>query len=117
MKFPVIELVDRYAIAVVKHNKTGGANIEEFKFYFEQLRAANINHSHELITELVRHHDYVWSLEDDFKKGRIDSQPLEEIGRIAIAVRDQGHERQRLKNAIAELLNDPVREIKQYGKD
>jgi hypothetical protein len=113
MKFPVIELVDRYAIAVVKHTMTGGANIEEFKFYFEQLQAANIDHTHELINELVRHHEYVWSLEDDFKKGRIDEKPLEEIGRIAIAVRDQGYERVRLKNALAELLNDPVREVKQ----
>ena len=34
MKFPVIELVDRYAIAVVKHSMTAGANTEEFKFYF-----------------------------------------------------------------------------------
>jgi hypothetical protein len=117
MKFPVIELVDRYAIAVVKHSMTSGANIEEFKFYFEQLQAAGIDHTHKLITELVRHHEYVWSLEDDFKKGRIDDKPLEEIGRIALAVRDQGHERVRLKNAIAELLNDPVREIKQYGRD
>ena len=115
MKFPIVELVDRYAIAVVKHSMTGGANIEEFKFYFEQLQAAGVDHSHELITALVKHHEHVWSLEDDFKKGRIDSMPLEEIGRIAIAVRDQGHERLRLKNALAEIYSDPVREIKSYG--
>lgn len=112
MKFPVVELVDRYAIAVVKHAMTGGANIEEFKFYFEQIHAAGIDHTHDLILELIRHHEYVWSLEDDFKKGRIDSRPLEEIGRVALVVRDQGPERQRIKNALAELYNDPVREIK-----
>lgn len=117
MKFPVIELVDRYAIAVVKSTKTNNANAEEIEFYSEQMEETGISKLHPLVHELIKHHEYVWSLEDDFKKGRIDSQPLEEIGRIAIAVRDQGHERVRLKNAIAELINDPIREIKQYGRD
>jgi hypothetical protein len=115
MKFPVIELVDRYAIAVVKHTLTSGANIEEFNFYSDQMEETGIDKLHPLVQELIEHHKYVWSMEDDFKKGRIDSRPLEEIGRMAITVRDQGDNRQRLKNALAELFNDPVREIKNYG--
>jgi hypothetical protein len=113
MKFPVIELVDRYCIAIVKSVKTNNANAEEVEFYSEQMDETGIDKLHPLIKQLIQHHEYVWSLEDDFKKGRIDILPLEEIGRIAIAVRDQGHERVRLKNALAELLNDPVREVKQ----
>jgi hypothetical protein len=113
MKFPVIELVDRYCIAIVKSLKTNNANAEELNFYSKQMDEAGIPQLHPLIIQLIQHHEYVWSLEDDFKKGRIDTKPLEEIGRIAIAVRDQGHERVRLKNALAELLNDPVREVKQ----
>ena len=112
MKFPVIELVDRYCIAIVKSAKTNNANAEEVAFYQAQIEEANIPTSHPLIQQLIQHHAHVWSLEDDFKKNRIDSRPLEEIGKIAMAVRDQGPERLRLKNAIAELLNDPVREIK-----
>jgi hypothetical protein len=117
MKFPVIELVDRYAIAVVKSIKTNHANAEEIEFYSKQLEETGISNLHPLIQELIKHHEYVWSLEDDFKKGRIDEKPLEEIGRIALAVRDQGHERVRIKNALAELLNDPVREIKNYANN
>jgi hypothetical protein len=113
MKFPVIELVDRYAIAIVKSVKTSNANAEEVEFYSKQMDETGIDKQHPLIQQLIQHHEYVWSLEDDFKKGRIDIKPLEEIGRIAIAVRDQGHERVRLKNALAELLNDSVREVKQ----
>lgn len=116
MKFPVIELVDRYAIAIVKSIKTDNANAAEVDFYGTQMEETGISKLHPLVQELIEHHKYVWSLEDDFKKGRIDSQPLEEIGRIAIAVRDQGHERQRIKNALAELANDPVREIKNHGR-
>jgi hypothetical protein len=113
MKFPVIEIVDRYTIAVVKHRKTNGANQEELNFYLEQMKTVNINPMHVLVLELIEHHAYVWSLEDDFKKNRIDGLPLEEIGRIAITVRDQGYKRTELKNALAELAGDTVKEIKQ----
>lgn len=113
MKFPIIEIVDRYTIAVVKHEKTNGVNQEELDFYIEQMQEVNLDLQHQLILELIEHHKYVWSLEDDFKKNRIAGLPLEEIGRIAIAVRDQGYKRTQLKNALAELLNDSVREVKQ----
>jgi hypothetical protein len=112
MKFPVIEIVDRYAIAVVKHEKTNGANQEELDFYLEQMKQANINPSDVKVIELIEHHRYVWSLEDDFKKAKIDALPLEEIGRRAIYIRDIGYRRVDLKNALAEMVNDPVREIK-----
>ena len=65
------------------------------------------------IIELIEHHSYVWSLEDDFKKAKIDALPLEEIGRRALYIRDIGYRRVDLKNALAEMVNDPVREIKQ----
>lgn len=113
MKFPVIEIVDRYAIAVVKHKKTQGANQEELDFYLEQMKQININPQHQLICELIDHHEYVWSLEDDFKKCRIDNLPLEEIGQRALHIRDVGFKRVELKNALALLADDPVREIKQ----
>ena len=114
MQFPVIELVDRYAIAVVKHEKTNGANREELDFYLNQLKQAHINPLHVKILDLIAHHSYIWSLEDDFKKGRIDNLPLEEIGRRAIHIRDQGYKRLELKNALAEYVgSDQVREIKQ----
>ena len=115
MKFPIIELVDRYAIAVVKHRKTNGANQEEVDFYHQQLVESNINPQHHLIDDLITHHTCVWNLEDDFKKGRVDNLPLEEIGRRALAIRDMGHDRVALKNALADLVDDPVKEIKQYN--
>ena len=112
MKFPIIEIVDRYTIAIVKHKKTNGANQEELDFYIEQMQEVNLDLQHQLILELINHHSYVWSLEDDFKKNRIDEMPLEEIGRRALHIRDIGHIRVDLKNTLAKLLNDPVREIK-----
>ena len=109
MKFPVIEIVDRYAIAVVKHDKTNSANQAELDFYLDQMKIANINPQHHLVKELIEHHAYVWSLE----KCRIDNLPLEEVGRRALHIRDVGFKRVELKNALAELVDDPVREVKQ----
>lgn len=114
MRFPVIEIVDRYAIAVVKHEKTNGANREELEFYLEQMKSANINPLNILVVELIEHHAYVWSLEDDFKKCRVDNLPLDEVGRRALHIRDIGLKRVELKNALANIVNiDAVREIKQ----
>ena len=113
MKFPIIEIVDRYAIAVVKHEKTNGANQEELDFYTAQIDQTCIGLTDPKLIELIEHHSYVWSLEDDFKKAKIDALPLEEIGRRALYIRDIGYKRVTLKNALAELFNDPVREIKQ----
>jgi hypothetical protein len=113
MKFPVIEIVDRYAIAVVKHEKTNGANQEELDFYTVQINQIGIALTDYNLIELIEHHRYVWSLEDDFKKAKIDALPLEEIGRRALYIRDIGYRRVDLKNALAESVGDSVREIKQ----
>ena len=43
MKFPIIELVDRYCIAIVKSRKTNNANAEEVFFYIDQLKNINIH--------------------------------------------------------------------------
>jgi hypothetical protein len=113
MKFPIIEIVDRYAISVVKYEKTSGANQSEFDFYLEQMKQANVNPAHPKILELIEHHSYVWSLEDDVKKGRVDNLPLEEIGKRCLHIRDLGIIRTRLKNALAEFIDiDDVREVK-----
>ena len=113
MKFPIIEIVDRYAIAVVKYEKTNGANQAEYDFYTAQITQTGIDLTDRKLKELIEHHRYVWSLEDDFKKAKIDQLPLDEIGRRALYIRDIGYRRVDLKNALAESVGDAVREIKQ----
>lgn len=117
MKFPIIEIVDRYAIAVVKFDNTQGANKEELDFYLAQMDEVGIPTTQPLIVELIEHHRYVWSLEDDIKKGRADSLPMDEIGRRALHVRDVMRKRVELKNLLADLYNDPVKEIKYYSAE
>ena len=111
-KFPVMELVDRYTIAQVKHSRTGGENQAELDFYELQMSAIDKTLIWNELQAFKILHDKIWSLEDDFKKCRIDGTDLAEIGKRAIEIRDYNQFRVQLKNAVAEKLNDPVREIK-----
>ena len=111
--FPVIELVDRYTIARVKYKKTNGANQAELDFYQAQIDQLPVEKIQDNLTELERIHLNIWNLEDDFKKCRLDGVDLAEIGRRALEIRDINNHRVRHKNAMAEILNDSVREIKQ----
>ena len=109
--FPIIELVDRLAIAEVKFQRTG-ANEEELAWYKNQalnIDLASIVNEYE---ELKRIHNQIWELESELKTGREAELELAEIGRRAIAIRDHNNKRVALKNVIAEKLDCPVREIK-----
>lgn len=110
--FPVIELIDRLAIADVKFKRTGGANEEELTWYLNQALPYDLEAINDLYINLVAIHNEIWELEGLLKTGREQELSLEEIGRRAIAIRDHNNKRIAIKNAIAERLSCPVREIK-----
>ena len=109
--FPIIELVDRYAIALLKFNKTQ-ANKEELDFYSHQLTEFDITQIEAELDALYNIHGCIWKLEAELKTGREAELALDEIGRRAIAIRDYNNKRIALKNSIAEKLKCSVREIK-----
>lgn len=111
-KFPIIELVDRYTIAQVKHARTNGANQAELDFYQVEIDKLDNNIISKELESLKELHNKIWNLEDDFKKCRIDGTNLAEIGRRALEIRDYNNQRVMYKNKIAELLNSAVKEIK-----
>ena len=109
--FPVIELVDRYAIAKLKLDKTG-LNAQELEFYTQQLGAYDLDSVQTELSELYAIHAKIWNLESQLKSGREQELALEEIGRRAIEIRDWNNKRVALKNAMADKLGCAVREIK-----
>ena len=110
--FPIIELVDRYTIALLKHNKTQ-ANIDELTFYKNQLCNYDLTQVEIELQNLYNIHSQIWLLESDLKSGKENRIPLEEIGRRAIEIRNWNQKRIALKNTVAEKLECKVREIKQ----
>ena len=109
--FPVIELVDRLAIAEVKFQRTK-ANEEELQWYVNQALRIDLSLVVDEYAQLKEIHNKIWELEALLKTGRETELSLEEIGRRAIAIRDHNNKRVALKNAMAEKLSCPVREIK-----
>ena len=111
-QFPVIELVDRYAIAKLKFAKTG-ANQAELNFYQEQVKNIDFIKVQNLFDELYLVHQSIWNLESELKSGLEHKLPLEEIGRRAIEIRNFNNRRVELKNIMAASLGCAVQEVKQ----
>jgi DNA polymerase III delta prime subunit len=109
--FPIIELIDRLAIAEIKFQRTR-ANKEELMWYKDQALHLDFSKIVAEYEDLKRIHNEIWNLEAELKTGREAELALEEIGRRAIAIRDHNNKRVALKNLIAKKLDCPVREIK-----
>lgn len=110
--FPVVELMDRLAIAEIKFERTKGANQVELTWYQDQAKSYDLSSIATEFDQLKTIHNDIWNLEADLKSGMEDKHPLEEIGRRAIAIRNMNNKRVALRNTMAEKLNDSVREIK-----
>jgi hypothetical protein len=111
MKFPVIELVDRLAIAEIKWQRTQ-ANREELEWYQQQMQQFDTSLVAYDLQRLQGIHNAIWELEKELKSGQEHKLSLEEIGRRAIEIRNLNNKRIQLKNQMAETLDCPVREIK-----
>jgi uncharacterized protein YdcH (DUF465 family) len=111
MKFPVIELVDRMAIAEIKWQRTR-ANQEELEWYQQQMAQLDVSLITQHMQRLQDIHNAIWELEKELKSGQEHKLDLSEIGQRAIEIRNLNNQRIQLKNQMAKILNCPVREIK-----
>jgi hypothetical protein len=109
--FPIIELIDRLAIAEIKHEKTqkNQAEVDWYKKSFNKYDLTIIDDDYKALKDI---HRKIWSLEAELKSHNEHLLGLEEIGRRAIEIRNHNHKRIALKNSIAEKLDCDIREIK-----
>ena len=80
-KFPIIELVDRLAIAEVKFQRTQ-ANKEELLWYKDQALHIDLDKIVNEYEDLKRIHNEIWNLEAELKSGHEAELALEEIASI-----------------------------------
>jgi len=112
MKFPIIELFDRYAIACVKWDRTQ-ANQHELEFYQQQIdNEFNLLEVQHYVDKLKEIHNKIWDLEWQLRQGLEDELGYEIIGRRAVEIRNYNNKRVEIKNRIAEHFNSKVKEIK-----
>lgn len=109
--FPVVELLDRLAIAKIKVDKGLDAQ-QEFEYYFKQATQFDLASVIDLLDELEQVHLRIWALESDIRRGYDEQLGYEEIGRRAVQIRNFNNRRVAIKNQLAERLGDPIREIK-----
>lgn len=110
--FPIGELIDRYCIAKLKFERTGKNHLE-LSFYQDRMISVDVKKIEREIDELYTVHKEIWDLESLLKSGLEEHLPLEEIGERSIMIRNWNKKRIEIKNKIAEILQDPIREIKQ----
>lgn len=111
LKLPIIELVDRYTIALIKYEKNLHNDLE-FNYYRSQMDQLDISIIKHDLDELKNIHLAIWDLEKELKSGQEDRLSLEEIGRRAIQIRNMNNLRIKIKNQMADKLGCDVKEIK-----
>ena len=109
MKMPISEIIDRYTITKLKSERTSENVSEELRIYEHELQEYKIN----IDTYISRMYDInskIWETESDIRKGT--KLPLEEIGRLALKVRDLNCERNSIKAEIVDQSSEGFKEIK-----
>jgi len=121
MKMPVSEIVDRYTITKLKSERTDEDVHEELACYLKEINSYNTNLD-KYIEALYIANGRLWDTEGDIRKGGADL-PLEEIGRLALQVRDLNCDRNSIKAELVDKFAEGFKELKinyakrDYGKN
>ena len=115
------EIVDRYTITKLKSERTSEDVSEELNAYWVEIEAAKMQSVQqdgpravlvvdEYIEKLYDVNGRLWDTEGDIRNRK--DLPLEEIGRLALKVRDLNCERNGVKAEVVEKFSEGFKEIK-----
>ena len=111
---PISEILDRYTITKLKSERTNENVTDELQTYKRELNnpvyARKSKQIKPFIYRLYRVNGKLWETEGDIRKG-ID-MPLEEVGRLALKVRDLNIKRNKIKAEIVDTFSEGFKEIK-----
>ena len=114
MQMPLSEILDRYTITKLKSERTDENVSDELRAYKREIDNPNYaqisNQIIVFIDRLYKINGELWDTEGDIRKG-VD-MPLEEIGRLALKVRDLNCERNAIKAEIVDAFSEGFKEIK-----
>ena len=105
---PLSEIIDRYTITLLKSERTSEDVSEELKAYNEEL--PDLDSAQTFIDRMYDINGQIWDTEGDIRSG-ID-MPLEEVGRLALIVRDLNQIRNGIKGEIVDEFAEGFKEIK-----
>ena len=111
---PLSEILDRYTITKLKSERTNEDVADELKTYKREIDNPNyVERSNQIVSFIDRLYEIngeLWDTEGDIRKGV--EMPLEEIGRLALKVRDLNCKRNEIKAEIVDTFSEGFKEIK-----
>ncbi len=114
MKMPLSEILDRYTITKLKSDRTNEDVVVELRTYKKEIDHSDyVERSSQIalfIDRLYKINGELWNTEGDIRKGV--EMPLEEIGRLALKVRDLNCKRNEIKAEIVDTFSEGFKEIK-----
>lgn len=118
---PLSEILDRYTITKLKSERTNEDVSEELEAYRAEINADSLTQG--FIDRLYEINGKLWDTEVQAARGASSEQPpLEEIGRLALRVRELNCERNGVKAEVVDAFAEGFKEIKinytkvDYGK-
>ena len=105
---PLSEIIDRYTITLLKSERTDEDVSEELAAYKKELPDNGISQT--FIDRMYEVNGKIWETEADIRKG-VD-MPLDEVGRLAIKVRELNQIRNGIKGEIVDEFVEGFKEIK-----
>ena len=108
MKMPLSEVIDRYTITLLKSERTDEDVSEELSAYKKEIPDDDFVNT--FIDRMYEINGKIWDTEGDIRRG-VD-MPLEEVGRLALIVRDLNQIRNGIKGEIVDEFAEGFKEIK-----
>jgi len=113
MKMPLSEILDRYTITKLKSERTNEDVSVELSAYKSEIGnpdyAKQYSKIESFINRLYQINGELWNAEGDIRKGT--EMPLEDIGRLALKVRDLNCQRNGIKAEIVDAFSEGFKEI------
>ena len=111
---PLSEILDRYTITKLKSERTNEDVSDELETYTREIDNSDyVKRSNEIVSFIDRLYEIngaLWDTEGDIRN-RVD-MPLEEVGRLALKVRDLNCKRNEIKAEIVDAFSEGFKEIK-----
>lgn len=110
MKMPISEIIDRYTITKLKDERTDENVTDELLAYKNEINQYSTNLD-VYIKRMYEINAKIWNTESDIRKGGA-GLPLDEVGRLALKVRDLNCDRNAIKAEIVDKFAEGFKEIK-----
>ena len=111
---PLSEILDRYTITKLKSERTSEDVSDELSAYKREIDHPDyVEKSSQIATFIDRLYEIngeLWNTEGDIRKGV--TMPLQEIGKLALKVRDLNCQRNEIKAKVVDTFAEGYKEIK-----